>query len=598
MFGALAYLRLTSIANLVLFRLRRLRQPKYLIGTAAAIGYFYFFFVKRMSSAWSMSGSAMGGGPAAAGTPQFVIVSICFLMAGLALIRIAFAWISPAETPGFRFTEAEIAFLFPAPIPRKTLIHYRLLSAQIAILFTAAVIALVFNRTGSLGGHRVFRMFGWWIILSIFDLHVNGTKLTLSHLRERSAHYLRWRVAAVAAIVVYAAAVCWTAFLVLSRFTGGEDFSRGTLDRATATLLGSSAFHWLSLPFRIIFGPYLATDTASFLTALLPALVVFGLHYVWVLNTQASFEEGSIALAEKRAAVKAAAASGEFPGTLARRKAHSGPFPLRPVGPPEFAFLWKNLLSMRSMLFSRRVLIIFLAVLVWMLFALGPLLSLRTTADGGAAIGHLIVLFCGMIAGYTLLIGPQLARQDLRGDLPNADLLKTYPVEGWRLALGELLAPTLLLSIILWTTIFVAAAAIDVGHPVAWLTPPVRVTIVVCLSLGAPLVCLLQLIVPNTIMVLFPAWYQAARSRTAGVEMFGQRILFGVMQLLVALLVLVPAAGWAVLVFFCSQWVVGVGVGVVLATIAVVPMLGGEAAVGLWWLGERFAAFDLSTEQR
>jgi hypothetical protein len=71
-----------------------------------------------------------------------------------------------------------------------------------------------------------------------------------------------------------------------------------------------------------------------------------------------------------------------------------------------------------------------------------------------------------------------------------------------------------------------------------------------------------------------------------------------VMQLLVALLVLVPAAGWAVLVFFCSQWVVGVGVGVVLATIAVVPMLGGEAAVGLWWLGERFAAFDLSTEQR
>jgi hypothetical protein len=44
--------------------------------------------------------------------------------------------------------------------------------------------------------------------------------------------------------------------------------------------------------------------------------------------------------------------------------------------------------------------------------------------------------------------------------------------------------------------------------------------------------------------------------------------------------------------------VVGVGAGVVLATMAAVPMLAGEAAVGLWWLGERFAAFDLSTEQR
>lgn len=372
MLGALVYLRLTSLANLALFRLRRLRQPKYLIGTAAAIGYFYYFVVARLGSLRTVSNAAMGGMAPAVGTPQFVVVSICFVLAGLALLRIAFAWVSPTESPGFRFTEAEIAFLFPAPIPRKILIHYRLLSAQLAILFTSGLIALVFNRTGSLGGHRVFRMFGWWIILSIFDLHVNGTKLTLSSLRERSANFLRWRVAAVTALILYAAAVCWSAFVVLSRFTGGEDFSRGTLDRATATLLVSPAFHWLSLPFRIVFGPYLATDTGAFLTALLPALVLFALHYAWVLNTQASFEEGSIALAERRAAVKAAAASGEFPGMVAKRKALAGPFPLRPVGLPEIAFLWKNLLSMRSLLFSRRILVIFLVLLVWVLFTLAP----------------------------------------------------------------------------------------------------------------------------------------------------------------------------------------------------------------------------------
>ena len=598
MLGALLYLRLTSLANLVLFRLRRLRQPKYLAGTAAAVAYFYYFVLRRASSAWGMSGSAMGVTPAAGATPLFIIVAIGFVLSALALVRIAFAWVSPAESPGFRFTEAEIAFLFPAPNPRKTLIHYRLLSAQVAILFTSALIALVFNRGGALGGHRVFRMLGWWIILSIFDLHVNGTKLTLSALRERSAHFLRWRVAAVTAIVLYAVAVCGSAFAVLSRFTDGGDFSSRTLDRATGTLLASPAFHWLSLPFRVIFGPYLARGTGEFLAALLPALVLFALHYAWVLNTQASFEEGSIALAEKRAAAKAAAVRGEFPGARAKPKPQSGPFPLRPVGPPEVAFLWKNLLSMRSVLFSRRVLLIFALLLVWLTVALGGLLSQLTAPGRGDVIAHLIVVFCCIIGGYTVVFGPQLARQDLRSDLQNADLLKTYPIEGWRLALGELLAPTVLLSVILWSVIFIAAAALGAGDPIEWLGPGRRITAAVCLALMAPFLCLIQLIVPNTIMVLFPSWYQASRSRAGGIEMFGQRMIFGLVQVLFTVLVVVPAGGWAVVVWVCTMHPLGQAGGVIVGSFSAIVILGAEAAVGLWWLGERFAAFDVSTEQR
>jgi ABC-2 type transport system permease protein len=67
----------------------------------------------------------------------------------VALIRIAYAWIAPAEKPGLRFSEAEIAFLFPAPITRKALIHFRLLSSQLAILFTSALIAVFFNRSAT-----------------------------------------------------------------------------------------------------------------------------------------------------------------------------------------------------------------------------------------------------------------------------------------------------------------------------------------------------------------------------------------------------------------------------------------------------------------
>jgi hypothetical protein len=38
--------------------------------------------------------------------------------------------------------------------------------------------------------------------------------------------------------------------------------------------------------------------------------------------------------------------------------------------------------------------------------------------------------------------------------------------------------------------------------------------------------------------------------------------------------------------------------GVILGSFSAIAILAAEAAVGLWWLGERFAAFDLSTEQR
>ena len=109
-------------------------------------------------------------------------------------------------------------------------------------------------------------------------------------------------------------------------------------------------------------------------------------------------------------------------------------------------------------------------------------------------------------------------------------------------------------------------------------------------------------------MVLMPAWYQASRTRGGGIEMFGQRLMFGLLQLMFALLFMVPAAGAAAIIlgaaFGWNQFLSGLGLhispspAVVLATIAVVLILAAEAAVGLWFLGERFEKFDLSAESR
>ncbi|HXQ80133.1 MAG TPA: putative ABC exporter domain-containing protein [Opitutaceae bacterium] len=596
MIGALLYLRLTSLRNLVVYRIRRLREPKYLIGTAVAIAYFYFVLLQRPAM---RNVPAAGAAPAFAGAGMMGMAVLCVGLSALALVRVAFAWIAPADKPALRFSEPEIAFLFPAPVTRRTLIHFRLLSAQFAILFTSVLMAFFFNRFGYLGGNRALRAVGWWVILSTFDLHLNGTNLTLSRLKEKGSGFLPWRAAVIAAIVMYVLAVAWSAAAYASVFPPGDFSSARAMELFFRGLVHSSPLRWLVLPFRIAFGPYLAVGIREFCLAMVPALFLLALHYYWVSNTEASFEEGSIALAEKRAAAKAAAQRGELPKVGASKpRARSGPFPLSPQGPPEIAFLWKNLLSMRSSLLNRRTMLVTLWIVFCLAFGLRPLLAIQARSNGFDIYGPIIVMFCGMLAAYTLLLGPQVARQDLRNDLPNADILKTYPLEGWRLALGELLAPTAILTLLLWVSILVCAVAVDSRGTLPWLTPGLRVTVAVCMGSAAPFLCFIQLIVPNSIMVLMPGWYQASRSRGGGIEMFGQRLIFGVAQLLIALLVAAPAAGAAALIIFSSQWLFGVGPAVAIACAVVLAILAGEAAVGLWWLGWRFEKLDLSTEIR
>jgi hypothetical protein len=99
-------------------------------------------------------------------------------------------------------------------------------------------------------------------------------------------------------------------------------------------------------------------------------------------------------------------------------------------------------------------------------------------------------------------------------------------------------------------------------------------------------------------MILLPGWYVATRSRSGGIEMFGQRIIFGVLQLLFAALVILPSVGAAALVIFSSAWAVGAVAAIVLAAVVVLPILGGEAAVGLWLIGQRIEGFDVSAESR
>src|SRR5207245_3010143 len=93
------------------------------------------------------------------------------LVGALALfLMVLSAWVFPHERAALLFSEAEIAFLFPAPVTRRTLIHFKLLRSQIAILFTTFSLTLVSGRF-SQGGKASIHAAGWWVILSTRGQH-------------------------------------------------------------------------------------------------------------------------------------------------------------------------------------------------------------------------------------------------------------------------------------------------------------------------------------------------------------------------------------------------------------------------------------------
>src|SRR5208282_514631 len=110
--------------------------------------------------------------------------------------------------------------------------------------------------------------------------------------------------------------------------------------------------------------------------------------------------------------------------------------------------------------------------------------------------------------GYSLLLGPQLLRLDFRQDLPLADILKTFPLRGWQIALGEILAPVVVLAACQWLLLLVGAGLV-------FYLPGKQEALFLAIALGAafllPVLDLLLLLIPNAAVLLFPSWIQTGK---------------------------------------------------------------------------------------
>lgn len=557
MTGAALYLLGCTLRNRLRLLARQLRNPRYLVAVLLGVGYLVLVLL----------GQRHGAGPGA--PPAY------FSLLGLAVLLILVGkwWLLGADATALAFSRPEIQFLFPAPVSRRALIGYKLARTQLLILFNVLLWTVLFRRAGT-GTGVLAHAVGLWLAFTIITLHRLGVALSRESLLQHGRSGWRRSWPPVVVLLAYVAAV----LLAVQRVTPLEP---GPLPWVAA-LLVTAPLRQLLVPFALAVAPLGAETLEAFLRSLPPALLLLGLHLVWVLRADRRFEEAAIAASLRRAELLARwRRDGSIRPPMQRRRG----FRLGAAGSAVTAIVWKNLTRLLRTLNP------------YLIPGLG--LVLVAAVVGGVLVpgAEEVTRMAGVIslswAAVLTLLGPQWVRVDLRGDLEHRQQLRTWPLSGFRLMAGMVAGSTL----VVWGGVtalgLVGLLALgllgDLGA-----SPMLVVTLALTGMLLLGGITTIAVTIQNGAALLFPAWV-GTELRPGGVEQVGQHLLTaGVSLLLLA-------------VFLLGPGLLGGGVGYLLADTvgawALVPAgllattgLALEAFLLLDWLGDRFDESDALTE--
>lgn len=502
-YPALWYLWITSARNRLRAQRGRLKQPRYLL--AVVFGGLYIWWVLQVNRGDpEMSMQLFTLNDAA-----HVVVAAVVLLSGVRW------WFAKPDRGALAFTPAEVHLLFPAPVSRTALIHSKLLRAQIAILLNVLIWSVLLRGAATGGWQRGISL---WILLSTFSLHRLAAAIVRLNAGQHRASSFR-RVALPIGIFGTMCAVV-VATLLLTRGAISAAWPLGfqavltTMHDALQQPLAAVAL----APVSALIAPLFANSTSIWLMALGPALTVMALHYVWVIRTDAAFEEAALEAAEERVRRLAALA-----GTQAapKRSARGGipwipPLPMR--GHPAITMAWKNVAAaIRGGGWLRQngvIVLIFTATLA----------TLRISTDMPMQAVYVLSGVWGMML---LVVGPTWTRFDLRLDLRDVATVRALPLSGRAVVTADIVGVALLhsVSVIVFLTVPLAFALFDPATRGAVVSAR---AIVIPTAIGVVLLIvsanLLTFSIQNALAVSFPAWVQLGTDRR-GVEALGQTML-------------------------------------------------------------------------
>lgn len=572
MIGTFVIVALLTFKNRIVHRARRLREPRYLIGAIAGGVYFWFMFFRRAHNTGHVLLRNLSFKP--------VIVDVASVVVLLMMIT---AWALPADSGGLEFSDAEIAFLFPAPLRRRDLLLYKILRAQPQLIFTALIMTII----GARQGYFV----GTWVAFSVMSIYF--TLVSLGRARLKLAHIgFLPRLGGVALIVGGLFVIGHNQMRGIVWPKASETQTYQQVVRGPAADMFNAFFHKPVIA-GILFVPRLFASAAippTLASLAISSLTVAALGVAFFYIAAAlniSFQEASIGASQRRAARQERMRSQRVGSFVMFRRAPPL-FRLGETGPVEVAIIWKNLIAlMRNS--------IAWVVIFAMFIALSLVMALWAhEAPGYLTVGSLLLFMACLFP----LFGPNIFANDLRLDMSRLEVLKSYPISGERLVAAEIAAPLAVISILEMIFATSASALIAMSAQTKGLlrfvgTPQFIVTI---LLLTLP-VCAIQLIIRNAVPVLFPGWAVRSKEEPRGFVMAGQRLVTLAGNLLVLAVALLPAA----IVFAPSLWVAykffaGNPAFVAVATMPAVGVLIAEAWFGVKALGSQFENIDVSNE--
>jgi hypothetical protein len=572
--GSALYLARRSLVNGIRRRLARLRQPKYMVGFAVGLLYYYWLFIRPRGQA--------GGGT----LPSSAAEAVAIL--GLGAL-VAMGWLFGSSRSPLVFTPAETHFLFTAPLTRRQVLNFKLLRSQLALFLSSLLSVLLFS-----GGHfpatRIMRVLGLWLVFATLQMHSGVTALVRQSLEEHGVTAVRRRLGALALL---AGIVGAAAYSLRGQFAGVQAAFIAGPDsgfEALSTLLHRGAVGVLTWPLAALVRPALAPDLATFAARLPAALLVLAVHYVWLVRSSVAFEEVAVESAERMARRIAAWRSGRRPPPAAGAAKRARPplTRLAATGSPVRAIAWKNVQAEWRGSGVRLPVLIAIGVIVVAWVA-----SLGEEAGTGLQILAMLFLAVGAMA---VVFGPYGLRNDLRSDLQLWDLLKTYPLRGADLVAGEAMGPVTVLTAIAWAS-FLVGFVVSLGFDVPGFSVSERIAALLAAGIAAPALLCVTTLIQNAAVLFFPAWITVGPARTAGVEMIGQRLVTMVGSQVLLVVALIPALVMASVAIAVGglAGVTGVWLAVP-GALALAGTLAFEARLAVVWLGRVFERSDPAAE--
>jgi ABC-2 type transport system permease protein len=525
MIGPLGYLAARSTRNRLVRQLRRLRTPRYALALLIGLAYLWFIGIRQRP----------GSGPAEMSPETAELLAAVGVTAVL-----LWTWIFGADRRALAFSRAEVTWLFPAPVTRRQLVQYKLLRGQFVILFN--VFLWTFLLSGGWAGAGPWRRAGAiWILLTTLALHRLGVALLRSSLLQHGRAAIRIRAVTLTLVGLVAAALLVDAAQAAPALSsawglGLKEFLGAAHDVATRPVPAA-----LLLPGGLLVRPLFAQNWAEWARTVLPATAILVAHYVWVIRSDAAFEESAAAAALARHR------SGRHSGHAPRFSAGRVPR-LAPSGWPGGALLWKNLAAVLRTGRVRGMVLGFAAVAL--------AVAVLSAGEGSATLLEIVGWLAAMWAGFLLVLGPQYVRNDLRTDLSRLALLRSYPLRGTTVVAAETAGSTAVLTALQLGLIGLAYLAFW-GGEVAEPSLEVRSAVLAATVVFLPPINFLAMLIQNGAALLLPAWVRVGPDRPIGVEALGHNML--VMSGFVAILavLLVPPAALAGAIFLGLEPVSG-----------------------------------------